>query len=184
MHPRILPLLAIAFLLMAGCKRSQKEQSLLDQLTQDEPVQEAFNVKFMLTEKAILQARLTAPHVLERDENGSRVSYFDKGLHLEFFTPEGEKESDLVANSGIFRNKFAAAEVNGNVVVTTNDGKKMETEKLFWDREADKIHTDQFVKIRTKDQIIYGDSLVSDTKFDSYRIYNIRGTIPLEEENQ
>jgi LPS export ABC transporter protein LptC len=184
MHSRILPVLALALLLLAGCKRSKKEQAYLDQLTQDEPVQEAFNVKFMLTEKAILQARLTAPHVLERDENGSRVSYFDQGLHLEFFTPEGVKESDLVANSGIFRNKFAAAEVNGNVVVTTGDGKKMETEKLFWDREADRIHTDQFVKIRTQEQIVYGDSLESDTKFNNYRIYNIRGTIPLEEEPQ
>jgi LPS export ABC transporter protein LptC len=180
MRPLYLFFLVTVIVLLTACKRSQAEEAYLKDMTKDEPVQEAYNVKFMLTEKAILQARLTAPHVIERDEANGRVSYFDKGLHLEFFTPEGAKESDLVANEGVFRNKFAAAEVFGNVVVTTNDGKKMETEKLFWNRESDSIYTDQFVKIRTKDQIIYGDSLDSDTKFNNFRIYNIRGTIPVE----
>lgn len=180
MRPHYVFLSLALVILLAGCSRSKEEEAYLLQLTEDDPVQEAYNVKFMLTEKAILQARLTAPHVIERDEAGGRVSYFDKGLHLEFFTPEGAKESDLVSNNGIFRNKFGAAEVFGNVVVTTSDGKKMETEKLFWNREADSIYTDQFVKIRTQDQIIYGDSLESDTKFNNFRIYNIRGTIPVE----
>ena len=43
------------------------------------------------------------------------------------------------------------------------------------------IYTDDFVKITTKSEVIYGQGFVSNQNFSKYTIKNIKGTILLED---
>lgn len=168
--------------LLTACSASKEDEAKIRELQENAPLQEAFNVKFVFSEMANIQARLTAPHVVEIKEGEETVNKFDDGLHLEFFTKEGEKKTDLTANAGKFKNNFQTAEFRGNVILINETGEKLETETLYWDKIKNQVYTPEFVKIQTGDQIIYGDSMESNTDFTRYRIFKIRGSIQLDED--
>ena len=64
-----------------------------------------------------------------------------------------------------------------NVVVRNLDGDLLETEKLNWSKSKEEIFTDDFVKITTKKEVIFGEGLVSNQNFSKYTIQKIKGTI-------
>jgi LPS export ABC transporter protein LptC len=67
-----------------------------------------------------------------------------------------------VADSGRIQEKKQKFEALGDVVVTTDEGIKLQTESLRWDPQVNKIVTDDFVTI-TKDQnVITGYGLEAD----------------------
>lgn len=174
--------LTLTLTLLIGCGRSEEEEAYLRHLEEGAPIKEAFDVRFIFSEKAVIQATLEAPHAIEAKEGEEDVRIFDKGMKLEFFTKEGEPKSSLTSDNGKFKNQFNEAEVWGNVVMFNINGDKLETERLFWNKKTEKIHTNEFVKIRTATEVIYGDSMDANTDFTEYKIYNIRGSIQLKDE--
>lgn len=75
-------------------------------------------------------------------------------------------------------------EVRNEVRVVNADGHIMETEHLIWTEENRMIHSDEFVKINTGSEIIYGEGLEAKEDFSKYRIKKIKGTITINEENE
>jgi hypothetical protein len=67
------------------------------------------------------------------------------------------------------------------VVLTNVNGDTLKTELLNWDEYAQRIYTDQFVRISTKDEIIMGTGFESNPEFTKYKISQISGTISLKE---
>ncbi len=165
-----------------SCTRTEEEDATLKQFEEGTPVKEAFQVRFVFSENAIVQAELEAPHAIEAREENEDVRIFDKGMHLSFYTPEGTKETDLVAKNGKFRNQFNEAEVWGEVVMINSKGDQLRTEHLWWNKTKNRIHTDRnLVKIITATEIIYGDSLDANTDFTEYKIFNINGAVNVKE---
>ena len=70
-------------------------------------------------------------------------------------------------------------EARKNVVVVNQKGDRLNTEHLIWDEKKQKLISDEFVKITTKDQIIYGDGFEANEDFTKYKIFKTRGTIPI-----
>jgi hypothetical protein len=125
--------------LFLGCVRTEGENATLQQFGAGTPVKEAFQVRFVFSENAIVQAELDAPHAIEAKENGQEVRIFDKGLHLVFYTPEGEKQSDLTAKQGKFKNQFNNAEVWGDVLMINSLGDRLKCDTLLWDKNKNRI---------------------------------------------
>ena len=67
-----------------------------------------------------------------------------------------------------------------NVVLISNDKKKLETEELIWDEKQEKMYTDKKVKITTQKEIIYGAGFTSNADFSEYSITKIHGTFDFE----
>ena len=153
----------------------------MKQFDEGTPVKEAFQVRFVFSENAVVQAELDAPHAIEAKENGQEVRIFDRGLHLIFYTPEGVKQSELRAKQGRFKNQFNDAEVWEEVVMLNEKGDRLETERLFWNKTLNRIHTNERVKIATEKELIYGDSLDANTNFTEYKIYSIHGSLNVKE---
>ncbi|MEM7040407.1 MAG: hypothetical protein AAF570_25800, partial [Bacteroidota bacterium] len=106
---RIVYITFLLFAFVVGCSRSEKESAYLKRLEDEGPIKEAFDVQFIFSEMAVIQAELIAPHAIEKKEEEQEVRIFDKGLHLKFFTPEGEKKSDLTSEHGKFKQQFQHA---------------------------------------------------------------------------
>ena len=51
-------------------------------------------------------------------------------------------------------------------------------------REEGRIFTEEYVKITTPDEIIYGDGLESNETFSKYQIKNIRGSISVNSDDE
>lgn len=180
--PLFVALPLTCWLFLAGC--SVKEAEVPNDLSKKrgkEAQSESYGVAFHFTESAKQKAHLKAKHVLEyfhQDRNETEY-YFDQGIEINFYTPDGQLESRLTANTArMFRNK-GFAEAKGNVVVVNQKGERLETETLKWFKGQNKISTNDFVTIKTTNDVLYGDSLTANTAFSKYQIYKIRGSMRL-----
>lgn len=103
-----------------------------------------------------------------------------KGLKLVFYNDSMGVSSRLTANYGISYENSHEMIVRDNVQVVNVNGEIMNTEELIWNSKTEKITSDKFVKIQTKDEIIYGDGLEANQDLTNYKIRKIRGTIHLK----
>ncbi len=99
------------------------------------------------------------------------------GLHLQFYSDSMKVQSDLTAGYGISYDKSDQMIARNNVVVNNIYGEKLETEELIWDQNTEKISSEKFVKITTRDEIIFGDGFESNDDLSNYKIKKIRGTL-------
>ena len=70
-------------------------------------------------------------------------------------------------------------EAKNTVKVKNVNGDLLETEHLVWNEKTEMVYTEEFVKITTKDEVIYGEGLESNQDFTKYTIKKISGTIML-----
>lgn len=144
------------------------------------PVLTEQNVDIHYSDSAKLKIHMTAPMM---EEFGGANPYEEmlKGVKVEFYDEDEKVNSYLTANYAINRKREQIMEAKNDVVVVNTKGEKLNTEDLIWDGRKRRIHTDAFVKITTKDQVITGTGLDSDERFEEYEIKNITGTIMLKD---
>ena len=148
------------------------------------PVQSDVNVEIMYSDSARIRAKLTGPK-LDRYAGVKPYMELPKGLEIIFYDEHHKEQTKLTADYGIgfdSGNGMEHMEAKRNVVVINQKGDKLNTEHLIWNAITKKIFTDEFVKITTKDEIIWGDGLVANQDFSDYTIKNVRGQINVKDE--
>ena len=109
---------------------------------------------------------------------------FNDGIKVQFFDIYGKKESELNAGYAIIDDKNDLMLAENNVIVRNIKGDILETEKLNWDQNKKEIFTNEFVKITTKNEVIYGIGLESNQNFSKYSIRNIKAVITINQSNE
>lgn len=110
-------------------------------------------------------------HDFEEFERGIEVKSYDKKTRM-----IGSIRS-LYANK---KSKEELWELRDSVVIINSEGKKLETELLFWDMRKKKIYTDRYVRLTSDKQIIEGYGFESDQDIQHPEFKNISGTLELE----
>lgn len=146
------------------------------------PVEVADSIQIIYTDSAILKVILEAGH-LERYLGENPYLEMTQGVHVRFYNNVGMVESELQSNYAISYENTDVMEAKENVVVINKEGEILNTEHLIWEEKTEKIHTEEFVKITTADEVIFGHGFESNQDFTRYRIKNIKGTINLKEED-
>jgi LPS export ABC transporter protein LptC len=145
------------------------------------------NVEMLYSDSAIVRAKLTAPQLDQYgDRSGGKKNYSEmpKGMLVIFYNSLGLEENRLKADYGISHESEKGKErmeAKRNVQVINQKGDKLETEHLIWDAATKEIYTDKFVKITTKEEVIWGDGLKANQDFSKYEILHPQGTIPIDD---
>ena len=142
-------------------------------------VESGTTVELLYSSQAHVKARLQTP-LMERHNEKNPFTEFPKGLKLTFYNDSLVENSNLTANYGITNEDSHLMTVRDNVEVININGEKLNTEELVWNDQTQKITSTKFVKIQTKDEIIYGDGLEANQDLTNYKIKKIRGTISLK----
>jgi LPS export ABC transporter protein LptC len=150
------------------------------------PVESSKDIETFYSDSAIVRAKLNAPQV---DHFVTKKPYYEmpKGMKVIFYTKDKKEETKLTANYGIgydTGNGMEKMEAKGNVIVINEKGDKLNTEHLTWNALTHKIYTNEFVKITTKDQVIWGDGMEADQNFSEYEIKNVKGQIDVKDDPQ
>lgn len=148
------------------------------------PTEISLNTTIMMSDSALLKIKVITPKLLRFSDEDNPYVEFPDGLRLLMFDSLGNQESTLDANYGVNYPEEKRVVVKNDVVVTNNQGDTLNTELLTWSRKDHRIYTDEYVKITTPDEIIYGDGLESNESFTKYRIKNIRGTISVNPDGE
>ena len=101
---------------------------------------------------------------------------------MEFYDPQMEVSSTLTSNYAIRKEKENTIEAKDDVVVVNVKGEKLNTEQLIWNERTSKIYSNEFVKITTPDKIIFGNGFESNQDFTNYKIFSIKGTINITQD--
>jgi LPS export ABC transporter protein LptC len=145
------------------------------------PQESAKSIKILYSDSANLQVEITAP-ILNRYQTDNPYIEMPKGFRAIFYNDRLEVKSKLDADYGIRHEKDQKMEARKNVVVINEKGERLNTEHLIWDEKKEKLLSDEFVKITTKNEVIFGNGFESNQNFTKYKIFNIKGTFSLNNE--
>lgn len=107
---------------------------------------------------------------------------FSGGVSVTFFDAELRPTSTLDAGYAIRYEETQRTVIRENVVVVNEQGEQLNTEELIWDPLEKKIFSDQFVRIRTADEILLGTGFEADQEFTRYRILHPEGTLTIHDD--
>ena len=171
-------MVTLSAFLFSSCENDIEKIKLVGS-GRNEPVEKAVNIKILYSDSARVQVELTAP-LMEHYMGAKAYLEMRKGFKALFYTDKMEVKSRLTADYGIRYENEQKMEARKNVVVVNEKGEQLNTEHLVWDESLKKLLSSDFVKITTKDEIIYGTGFEANQDFSKYKIFNIKGTIALK----
>ncbi len=182
---KILRLIIIAALLSGAafffsCR--EKIEVVDTSLKPDVPTQVIHDFVTSYTDSAVLELELKAPLMKYYGKKEEPYTDFDEGIEVFFYEGRDNMVGQISANFARYTEKDALWEVSDNVIAVNDEGEKLETELLYWDEKKNLIYTDKYVRITQTDQIIMGNGLESDTKFDNWKIKDVTATLYIDDE--
>ena len=127
---------------------------------------------------------LKAPKLLSFETENQDYIEFPEGIELIKYDEKQNVISSITANYAKQFEKEKKWEAKNNVIATNANGDTLKTEHLIWEEEAEKIYTEEFVRIIRPDQIFTGIGFESDQSLQNWKIKNPKGTIYVNVENK
>ena len=169
---RCLVLIALVSALCAGC--GEKVKPVVVPISDREiPAQESWRSTVTFSDSARVKAVLWAGYIAVYDS--PRRTLLSDSIHVDFFNDAGEHSSTLTARRGKVDDVTRNLEAYENVVVKSDSGTTLTSDRLFWNNAEQKIHTDAFVDIVSPTEHISGQGMVSDQSLKNYRIFKVTG---------
>ncbi|MFO7654374.1 MAG: LPS export ABC transporter periplasmic protein LptC [Candidatus Krumholzibacteriia bacterium] len=144
-------LLGLAFL--AGCSKEESDGRSLG--PGPHPEQRFYDYRLVESDEGVKQWLLESDE-MSRFAGEQQVHLVN--LHMTFYQ-DGEDFSSLVADSGrahtVTKDLFAW----GDVVVETRDGRRLETQELYYDNQTGLIHNDVFDRLVRGEDVVTGIGL-------------------------
>ncbi len=108
---------------------------------------------------------------------------FRRGVHVTTYNDStGLAESTLTADYAKYLEDQQLWEARGHVVAIGAQGRKLETEQLFWDEKADRIYSVVRSRMTDGEDVTIGESFETNSAFDHYRIRSPRGQVTVDTE--
>ncbi len=165
-------ILLIAALAVYGCEEKVKP-SVDPAAAKELPSQESWNSTVVFSDSAHLKAVLWSGHI--SSYTSRQVTELSDSVHVDFFNDQEQHTSLLTARRGIVHDATRDLEAYERVVVVSDSGTTLRTERLFWNNATQRIYTDAFVDIQSPTEHIMGHGMESDQSLKNYRIFKVTG---------
>ena len=144
---------------------------------------EAMNVQDSAKSKVI--AVLSSPISEDFDNQTFKFRTFPKGLKVDFFDDKNQK-SVITADYGIVYSQTNLIDLQGNVVIETHDGKKLESEQLFFDRKNNWIFTEAKFKYTNPEDgtVMDGEGMDFNKDFSFFKAHKTFGLMTIKEKEE
>ena len=167
-----LSLVCALLLGMNGCAE-KVQPSIRPVATAELPTQESWRSTVVFSDSGQRSAILWAGHIAAYAQQ--RITLLGDSVHVDFFNENGRHSSLLTARRGKVNDVTHDLEVYENVVVVSDSGTTLKSERLFWNNTTRKIYTDAFVDIQSPRGHIMGHGMESDQGLKQYKIMRVTG---------
>ena len=134
----------------------------------DSADQVLFGVTTNLVNGGLLRGVMLSDTVLMYEDN-TRADL--RKVNTTFFTQTGAKNGTLTAKRGTYHMRLGNMEARGDVVVVSEDGRRLETPHLKYDPQRNEISSDSaFVMTEANGRRVEGIGFVSDPNMNNIRI--------------
>lgn len=133
-------LIACVFILLS-CESTFKDVQRMSSV-EFSPVGQTENINLKYTDSGKVKAILVSPLMLDYSHLEYGFNEFPKGVHVTLLD-KGTQKSYVVSDYAITYSKTDIIDLQGNVKITSGDGKVLETEQLFYDQKNEWFYTDK-----------------------------------------
>ncbi|WP_437396664.1 LPS export ABC transporter periplasmic protein LptC [Flagellimonas lutimaris] len=130
-----------------------------------------------------VMAVLTSPLSEDFDNQRFKFRTFPKGLQVDFYDEKNQR-SVIIADYGIVYSQTNLIDLQGNVVIETHDGKKLETDQLFFDQKNNWIFTEAAFKYTNPEDgtVMDGEGMDFNKDFTFFKANKTFGLMTIKEE--
>jgi LPS export ABC transporter protein LptC len=129
-----------------------------------------FGISTLLTDRGVRNAELQSDTAFFYDEN-TRIEL--RGVRLTFYTRTGERNSVLTAREGTYNTRQSRMEARDDVVVVSEDGKRLTSEQLKYDQVRNEISSDSAFVLTEPGRRLEGIGFTSDPNMNNVRVHRL-----------
>lgn len=164
-----LSLLTLALISLMVCTACSKlDQEADTDIGLNLPDQESWNSTIILSHKGSKRATIQAGHLMKYESRGD--VFIGDSMRVDFFNMEGEHVSTMSSDSGIVNEIHEHVRAIGNVVLMSDSGYVMLTERLFWRNDSNRVYTDMPIDLYSATDTLYGTGFESDVHLENWTI--------------
>jgi LPS export ABC transporter protein LptC len=161
--------LMCAFLVVGSVACSSKKQPPVATHSPlaDSADQVMYGMRFNLTDKGLERAQLQSDTAYFFDDN-TRIEL--QKVHTTFFTPTGAKNAVLTSERGTYHSRTSNMVARKNVVVVTEDGRRLTSPELMYNQQSNEISSDSAFVMTEPNRRLEGVGFRSDPDMKNIRI--------------
>ena len=167
------------FFILTSCQENDmaKVKAMFNE--KDADVELADSVRFTYKEGEYARAIVTGKTIKRYTKSQNKLEFPD-GLLVRFFE-QLNLISVLKADYAENNDAEQTIKVSGNVYMENARYEILETKSLIWNMRDKKVFTDQPIKIKTPDNIIYGVGFDANEDFSNYTIRRVTGIVAVDD---
>lgn len=185
---RYMPLLFL-LVVAAGCYNPDVVAPSMEELRAERlPDQESWFTRFDVLEGTQPRVQIYADYLAQYENPDSTYMVLtghpdslNGRVTAYLFDAQGDSSATIVSNEIIYYEKDRRFEARGEVVVTTPEQKRLETELLIWLEMERRVYTSGFVRITSPTENIQGYDLNADEDLENYEIARVTGQSVVED---
>jgi LPS export ABC transporter protein LptC len=175
--------LAFGALALAGCPSGKEPPVTATRSLADTADQTMYSAHSIITDQGMRRAELFSDSAFFFDDN-TRVEM--RGVRTTFYTTDGRKNAVLTSGEGTYRTRGGAMAARVDVVVVSEDGRRLTTPSLTFDPTRNEIASDSAFVLTEADRRLEGIGFRSDPNVTNFRCLaackGLAGTVNLPQE--
>lgn len=163
--------LVVVMLLLTSCRK--KNEILVSFAFQPDSVPTLITdtVSTLISDSGITRYKLVTDIWMVFDKAQRPYWFFPKGIYLERFTPDFKIEATVRADSAWYFTDTQLWQLKKHVHVENMIGEQFDSPELFWDRKEQRVYSDKYIEIKSKDTKLKGYGFESNQSMTDYRIF-------------
>jgi LPS export ABC transporter protein LptC len=162
---KLLGLLGV-ILFLAAC-RDSAPVPVTASAQADSADQTIYGMRTLITDRGLLRADVAGDTAFVFDE-GTR--FLLKNVLTVFYTPNGAKNATLTSQRGVYDTRLNSMEARGNVVVVSEDGRRLTTQQLRFNQTRNEISSDSAFILTEPGRRLEGIGFVSDPGMNRVKV--------------
>jgi LPS export ABC transporter protein LptC len=164
---RALVVCALALVGAIACSQKKQPPVAAHSPLADSADQVMYGARFNLTDKGLQRANLVADTAYFFEDN-TRIEL--EKVHTTFFTATGAKNAVLTSERGRYNNRTNNMVARKNVVVVSEDGRRLTTPELNYNQQTNEISSDSAFVMTEPNRRVEGIGFRSDPDMKNIRI--------------
>ena len=165
-------LLVIICVTLLGCTKVEEPQGLAEG-EEKVPDREIWDGKIEITSDERKQSVVQAGHIESYEKE--KITILSDGVIIDFYNKVGQHTSTLTSEQARMEEKTNLFVALGNVVVVSDSGEVLRTERLYWDRTERSILSDTLVILTTALDSVRGYDFKSNEDLTAWSLKNPTG---------
>ena len=161
--------LLLAIALLCACKEEKGPPIAANKLTiADSADQVLYGQRMTITDRGLNRAEIHSDTAYFFDENTRTEMRVVDGV---FFNSQGLRNAVLTSRTGLFNQRLNSLEARGDVVITTIDGRRLETPFVRYDQRLNLVSSDTTFKLTDPDgRVLRGIGFTTDPDLNDLKV--------------